>query len=66
MHGHKIAWGGIDDANLTVLDCLIYCHNIKPVFPVDFAIPLGISSSICIQSVLPFVASGTMRTQVQG
>ena len=61
IHGDKIASGGIGDANSTVLDCPTYCYDIKPVSPRDFAIPLGVSSSIWIQSALPFVVNGTYR-----
>lgn len=68
IHGDKIASGGIGDSNSTVLDCPTYCYDIKPVSPVDFAIPLGVSTSIWIQSALPFVGKEPtdMRTQVQG
>ena len=61
IHGDKIASGGIGDSNSTVLDCPTYCYDIKPVSPVDFAIPLGVSTSIWIQSALPFVVNGTYR-----
>ncbi len=57
IHGDKIASGGIGDANSTVLDCTTYCYDIKPVSPRDFTNPLGVSSSIWIQSALPFVVS---------
>ena len=68
IYGDKIASGGIGDSNSTVLDCLTYCYDIKPVCPVDFAIPLGVSTSIWIQSALPLVVKEPtdMRTQVQG
>jgi hypothetical protein len=68
IYGDKIASGGIGDSNSIVLDCPTYCYDIKPVSPVDFAIPLGVSTSIWIQSALPFVGKEPtdMRTQVQG
>jgi hypothetical protein len=68
IHGDKIASGGIGVSNSTVLDCPTYCYDIKPVSPSDFAIPLGVSASIWIQSALPFVVKEptNMRTQVQG
>ena len=61
IYGDKIASGGIGDSNSTVLDCPTYCYDIKPVCPVDFAIPLGVSTSIWIQSALPLCRKGTYR-----
>jgi hypothetical protein len=68
IHGDKIASGGIGDTNSSVLDRPTYCYDNKLVSLVDFAIPLGVSTSIWIQSALPFVGKEPtdMRTQVQG
>jgi hypothetical protein len=68
IHGDKIASGDNGVSNSTLLDCPTYCYDIKPVSPVDFAISLGVSTSIWIQIALPFVVKEPtdMRTQVQG
>lgn len=61
MHGEKIASGGVGDVKSTVMDCPAYCFDIKSLSSRDFAIPLGVSSSILTQGSFPYIVNGTYR-----
>jgi hypothetical protein len=59
--GNKIASGGIGESESTVIDCPIFCFDVKPVSTRDIAIPLGVSNPGLIQSSLPYLINGTYR-----